>query len=163
MKIVLKVFGYILMICYFLLAISISILVLKENEYGLTKFGNKYLVVIDIDSENDNYKSGDLVIVKSKQLNDFKEGEEIFLYTSKINNKVDIKICTVKEVSIGTDPEYITTKEDIGYYRKDSILGISTKKIKTIGGIIDFLKDKIIFLVLLIVPAVILLVFELLV
>ena len=65
MKIVLKVFGYILMICYFLLAISISILVLKENEYGLTKFGNKYFVVIEIDSENDNYNSGDLVIVKS--------------------------------------------------------------------------------------------------
>ena len=161
MKLVLKILGYTIMICYFIITIIISVFVLKENEYGISKFNGKYFLTINFDNENDKYNKGDLVIVKDKELDNFKEGEEVFLYNSGIKNKVDIKVCTVKEVSIDSNPKYITVNEDNGYYRSDSIIGESIKKISYLGGIVDFLKDKIIFLVLLVIPAFILLVFEL--
>lgn len=160
MKMFFKIIGYIFMAIYFLIAISVSILVLNENEYGITVFGNKYLVTINMDNENDNYHNGDLVIVESKKINDFQTGDEIFLYNSSIKNIVDIHINIVKEVSLDTDPKFITVNENTNYYRTDSILGKSIKRISTLGGIINFLKDRIIFLVLLIVPSVILLIFE---
>ena len=160
MKILFKIIGYIFMTLYFLIAIFISILVLKENEYGITKFGNKYLVTIDMNNENDKYTNGDLVIIESKKIDDFNQNDEIFLYNSSKNNVVDVRAFTIKEVSLDTDPQFIMVNENINYYRKDSVLGSCTKKYSTLGGIIGFLKDRIIFLVLLIVPSVLLLVFE---
>ena len=161
MKNVFKKILQVILLIYFIVVTIISVLVIKENKYGITTFGNKYLVVIDKENENNNYKNGDLIIIKNKNINNIKTNEEIFLYNSSINNEVTVKIGRVNEVSLETEPKFITVSNDIGYYREDSIIGEMVDKYSKIGKIIRFLEHKWVFLLLLVVPTAILLLFEL--
>ena len=68
MKKFFKILLWIISIIYFLIVILVSILVIKENEYGITTFGNNYYVIINENSENDVYKNGNLVIVENKKI-----------------------------------------------------------------------------------------------
>ena len=49
---------------FFTFAISITILLLNYNKYGLTQFGNTTLVMISDFITSDTLKKGDLVFVK---------------------------------------------------------------------------------------------------
>ena len=157
----LKYFLITLLAIYFIVVIFISILVIKENDYGITTFGEKHIIVINKDSQNDDYKDGDLVVVKDKKLAEFKNGDEIFLYESGVENLVDITIGKIKEVNLESDPNYITIENDAGYYKEDSILGTYFNKYGCVGKIIRFLESKWVFLFVLIIPSAILLVVEL--
>ena len=161
MKKFFKILLWIISIIYFLIVILISILVIKENEYGITTFGNNYYVIINENSENDVYKNGDLVIVENKKIDELKESEEVFLYKSNSNNEVNIKIGKIKDINLESNPKYIIVDNDIGFYREDSILGIYKNQYNNIGKIINFLEKKWIFLFLLIVPTIVILIFEL--
>lgn len=161
MKKFLKILLWILSIFYFLIVIFISILVIKENEYGITIFGNNYYVIINDNSENDIYKNGDLVIVENKNINELTENEEVFLYESNSNNEVNIKIGNIKEISLESNPQFITIDNNIGFYRNDSILGKYKNKYNGIGKIINFLEKKWVFLFALILPTAVILIIEL--
>ncbi len=161
MKKFFKILLWIISIIYFLIVILISILVIKENEYGITTFGNNYYVIINENSENDVYKNGNLVIVENKKIDELKESEEVFLYKSNSNNEVNIKIGKIKDINLESNPKYIIVDNDIGFYREDSILGIYKNQYNNIGKIINFLEKKWIFLFLLIVPTIVILIFEL--
>ena len=161
MKKFLKILLWIISIIYFLIVILVSILVIKENEYGITTFGNNYYVIINENSENDVYKNGNLVIVENKKIDELKESEEVFLYKSNSNNEVNIKIGKIKDINLESNPKYIIVDNDIGFYREDSILGIYKNQYNNIGKIINFLEKKWIFLFLLIVPTIVILIFEL--
>ena len=161
MKKFFKILLWIISIIYFLIVILVSILVIKENEYGITTFGNNYYVIINENSENDVYKNGNLVIVENKKIDELKESEEVFLYKSNSNNEVNIKIGKIKDINLESNPKYIIVDNDIGFYREDSILGIYKNQYNNIGKIINFLEKKWIFLFLLIVPTIVILIFEL--
>ena len=50
---------------FFAFAISVTVLLLNYNKYGLTQFGNTTLVMVSDYITSDTLKKGDLVLVKS--------------------------------------------------------------------------------------------------
>ena len=63
-------------------------LLLNRNDYGITQFGTKALIIIDEKISNEKYKEGSLVIVEKKKISELNVGDEIFVYKS-----LDICVC----------------------------------------------------------------------
>ena len=55
------------MFVYFTFVIAMTILLLNFNDYGVTEFGNKSIIIINDEISNDNYKKGDIVITEFRQ------------------------------------------------------------------------------------------------
>ena len=72
----------IVIILYVIVAIFTTICLLTYNEYKVSVFGDKTLVIIDKDDEKLPYKKGDLVIVKKKGYENAKDGDNVFFYES---------------------------------------------------------------------------------
>ena len=70
MKKVLKIGGIILLVVYAAMAITLTLFLLKYNDYNITEInGNSFVIVRDDDLKPD-FNKGDLVVVKK---NDNKE------------------------------------------------------------------------------------------
>lgn len=88
-----KTISNILFILYAVIAIFVTVCLLSFNEFKVTEFGNKSLVLITDDGLMPDYKKGDLVIVdKSKQII---TGRKAFFYTTS-NQKIEVKLGEVE-------------------------------------------------------------------
>ena len=65
---------------YFVFALIMTILLLNFNDYGVTQFGTKSLVIIRDEIATEKYQKGDLVIVEEKKIDQIKIGDEMFTY-----------------------------------------------------------------------------------
>src|SRR5574344_450371 len=85
LKIIKNIILGILGIAFFLFAISMTILLLNYNDYGVTQFGDTSLILIKDSLATEEFQKGDLVLVKTKKLEDIKIGDSVFAYS--INSK----------------------------------------------------------------------------
>ena len=83
---------------FFAFAISVTVLLLNYNKYGLTQFGNTTLVMIRDEIASEALKKGDLVLVKSSKVTDLELGEEIFVYRILGSNKVTVEVGKVGQL-----------------------------------------------------------------
>ena len=160
MKDVLKVLSIVVLSFYILIVVFVSVFILIENEYGVSKIKDNYYVIINDENKTDNYEIGDLVIVKDKRIGDLKAGEEVFVYKSDSKNNVYVGINDVDEIH-NEDEAYILLKNEYGIYREDAIVGKGIKRIGKLGAYLDVLSRKWIFLVFIIVPCSLLAIYEL--
>ena len=159
-KLVIKITLGVVFVLYFLFVILLCTFILKENKYGITESNNKVYVIINKDNSNDKYKKGSLVIVKKENINTIKVGNEIFSYKSDSNNKVYISIDKVEKISLDTNPKYYVLEGDSGNYKNNSIIGTHLKTINGLGNIINFFKNKIVFIIFVILPPLALIMYE---
>lgn len=159
-KLVIKITLGVVFVLYFLFVILLCTFILKENKYGITESNNKVYVIINKDNSNDKYKKGSLVIVKKENINTIKVGNEIFSYKSDSNNKVYISIDKVEKISLDTNPKYYVLEGDSGNYKNNSIIGTHLKTINGLGSIINFFKNKIVFIIFVILPPLALIMYE---
>ena len=87
-----KILGNIIIILYVVVAIFTTICLLNYNEYKVSQFGDKTLVIIDKDEEGLKYKKGDLVIVGKQGYEKADKGDTIFFYDND-----GIKIAEVEQ------------------------------------------------------------------
>ena len=59
-----KIFSLVLFGIYFVFALVMTILLLNYNEYGITQFDNKSLIMINSKISNDEFKKGELIVKK---------------------------------------------------------------------------------------------------
>lgn len=153
-----KFLGFIFII-YVIIAIFVTICLLSYNRFKITEFGNKSLLIISDDEMAPDFKKGDLVIAdkKSKVIT----GRKAFFYTTS-DRKVEIKLATVEAIKTVTNSETTYTLEggtDIsGQYLIGTVDGVEI--IPVVGQILMVLESKWGFLFLIVMPSLVLFIYQ---
>ena len=132
---------------------------LSYNRFKITEFGDKSLLIISDDQMAPNFKKGDLVIAdkKSKVIT----GRRAFFYTTS-DRKVEIKLATVEAIKEVTNNERTYTLEGGTEISGEYLIGTEdgTEIIPTVGQILMVLESKWGFLFLIVMPSLILFIYQ---
>ena len=79
-----RVIGNIIFVIYAIIAVFVTVCLLSYNDYKISEFGSNSLIIIDSNSLEPNFYSGDLVIVNGRDK--IEEGDNIFFYNLDGNN-----------------------------------------------------------------------------
>ena len=157
-----NIFVGILGIIYFAFVITMTVLVLLFNDYGVTQFEDQTLILIksDVTPVTDNvYVKGDLVIVKEQKVANLKEGEEVFTYkVDEDTKKVDIEVGVVKTIHV--DDNAITF-ENGDQYGMEFVAGSKVKVYNKVGRYLSIIESQWGFLFTVIVPSFMIFIYEL--
>lgn len=154
-----KVLGNILTIIVIILIIGMSVLLLSYNEYRVSEFGNKTLLIIDEDMLD--FKAGSLAIVTGTDQKKVKPGDYIFYYDTS-STTVKTRVAQVQNIYQEKLGEISFTMADNYILSGEHVIGKveDTKEINKLGSILAVLESKWGFLFLVIVPALLLFVYE---
>ena len=157
LKIIKSVILGILMFVYFTFVIAMTILLLNFNDYGVTEFGNKSIIIINDEISNDNYKKGDIVITEKNKIEKLEVGQELFTY--KVDEKGNVNIDLGKIGNIYTEENAISF-ENGSTYSNEFIAGSPIEKYEKIGTYLSIVESKWGFLFIVLVPSFLIFVYE---
>lgn len=157
LQIIKKIFIGIIAVIFFGFAITITVLLLNYNKYGITQFNTTSFILIKGPISSNNYKKGDLVLVESKRVDEIKVDDEIFAYKVAKNGSVSIDLGVVSETHVKDDA--ITFKNG-STYASDYIVGKSSKVYNNIGTYLSILESKWGFLFIVLVPSFLIFIYE---
>lgn len=142
---------------FFTFAISMTVLLLNYNKYGLTQFGSTTMVMINEQISNETFKKGDLVLVKSRKIADLKVGDEIFVYRIISSNKITVEIGKIGQIYLEEDAIAL---ENGDTFSNEFIMGTSDKIYNKIGTYLSIVESKWGFLFLVLVPCLLIFIYE---
>ena len=142
---------------FFAFAITLTILLLNYNKYGLTQFGNTTFVNISDDITSDTVKKGDLVLVKSRKLDTLELGSEIFVYRVVNSNKVIVEVGKIGEIYLEDDA---IAFENGDIFSREFIIGTTDKIYNNVGTFLSIVESKWGFLFLVLVPCLLIFIYE---
>lgn len=153
-----KSFFYsLLMLVFFVFALSITILVLNYNEYGLTQFDDTTLVVITGSMTSDTYKKGDLVLLKTKKIKELEKGEDVFTYRLDGKGGVSVEVGKLGEIYLEEDA---IAFENGDTFAMEFVAGTPYEIHNNIGTFLGIVESKWGFLFLILVPCFLIFVYE---
>ena len=142
---------------FFAFAITITVLLLNYNKYGLTQFGSTTMVIISDYITSDTYKKGDLVMVKAKKITELELGEEIFVYRIINNNKVLVEVGKVGQIYPDEDA---VAFENGDIFSNEFVIGTSEEVYNEIGFYLSIVESKWGFLFIVLVPCLLIFIYE---
>ena len=142
---------------FFTFAISMTVLLLNYNKYGLTQFGSTTMVMINEQISNEKFKKVDLVLVKSRKIADLKVGDEIFVYRIISSNKITVEIGKIGQIYLEEDAIAL---ENGDTFSNEFIMGTSDKIYNKIGTYLSIVESKWGFLFLVLVPCLLIFIYE---
>jgi len=148
-----KILLSILVVLYAAVTIFLTACLLNYNDYKITEFGSKSLILINDEVLKDKYEKGSLLVVDKNDSNNIKIGEEIVFYNT-YNNQVNIAISRVVDIEQITDTEVTYTVTGDYDISSEYLIGpvSSIKEYSTIGSILGVLESRIGFLIIIILP-----------
>lgn len=159
-----KIFIGLLGIVFFAFALGMTILLLAYNDYGLTEFGNKTLILMTDDIYSENFNKGDLVIVENRGFtkglgyaDKIEIGDEIFAVRVDAYGSVFIEVGIVGELY---EDENAIAFENGSTFGIKFVLGEAVDSYPTIGGILSIVTSKWGFLFLVLVPCFLIFIYE---
>ncbi len=144
-------------VIFFIFALTMTILLLNYNDFGVTQFGNTSLIIINDSLSTKNYKKGDLVLVDGLKIEQIKEGNEIFVYQPDQNGVVSINLGVVGKVH--ADDNAISFENGANYSMK-YVIGESTKIYNNLGFFLSLIESKWGFLFIILVPSFMIFIYE---
>ena len=151
----------IILTVYLLFIIIISTLLLNRNNYGMTQFEDKALILVDKQVSNDKYKKGTLVIVQEKDITKLNVGDEIFVYqTNKKDRSVKVVIAKIGKINLEATSPYVVLANDGTAWGEEFIAGTAYQVYENLGTLLLFIESKWVFFCLLIVPCFFILLYE---
>ena len=146
----------ILYVVYFAFALCMTVLLLNFNDYGVTQFGETSIVVLNEKVSFDGFEKGDVIIVESSNIRDYKVGDTIFTY--RIEKKIP-------HIEIGKIGEVYETERAISFengdtYSEEYIIGNPSKTFKGIGNVLSVIESKWGFLFIVLVPCFLMFVYQ---
>ena len=153
-----KIIISIVLIAFFAFTITMTVLLLNFNKFGVTQFDETSLLIIKKSFSSETYKRGSLVFVESKNIGDYKEGEEVFVYHLDGHGGVNIQLGIVGQVF--PDDDAITFTNG-GTYSSEFIMGSGTKIYPNLGRFLSIIESKWGFLFIILVPNFFLFVYQL--
>ena len=142
---------------YFIFALIMTILLLNFNDYGVTQFGTKSLVIIRDEIATEQYKKGDLVIVESKKIDKIEVGEEIFTYRIDSKGIPSIQVGTVGDVYVEDEAISFENGET---YSIEFIGGKAIESHENVGKFLSLIESQWGFLFLVLVPIFLIFIYE---
>lgn len=161
MKKVLKIIGVILLIIYAGIAVLLTFLLLKYNDYNITEVNGKSFIIVRDDDLKPQYHKGDLVIVDRGNNSDIKPGDKIFFYDTN-DNKVTVNLGNVIDKSIVNEDEVTFVMDGDYPISSGYVIGKSStsKSYSNLGSILSVLESRYGFLFIVIFPILILFIYE---
>lgn len=154
------IIGLILFV-YLSFIILVSTLLLNRNEYGMTQFGDKALILVDKQVSNKKYKKGSLAIVQERDIKELNPGDEIFVYqTNKKTKTIKVVIAEIGRINLEATSPYVVLENDGTAWGEEFIAGTIYKTFENLGTILLFIESKWVFFCLLIVPCFFILLYE---
>ncbi len=157
MKVIKKIFVWLLIIVFFAFAIGMSILLLNKNDYGVTEFEDVSLIIVKDEVNNEKYEKGDLVLVEKKRVKDISVGDEVFVYTVDTEGDVDIDIANVG--SVYESDGAIAIESGVNYTEK-FIVGEGTEVLSGLGTYLNILQSTWVFFFIIVVPCFLLFIYQ---
>ncbi len=161
MKKVGKVLLEIVIGCWFLIAIFVTVCLLSYNSFNVTTLGKSSLIIIDSDEMEPEYMEGDLVVVKRNSDSKINVGDPVFYYNAAKNSSVLVLYNTVqgKEPITKTETTFILDGEKVsGQYM---IGKAETAKVyHKLGTILNILTSQWGFMFLIIFPTLFAIIYE---
>lgn len=134
--------------------ICITACLLSTNKFGFTQFGNTTLLTISNHMEQflPESKEHDLIIVKGGA-EDIEVGDKIYYYATA-DNKYIVKTAHVKEIVSRDDATALYQLDDSqsSTIATTRVIGKYSATYHNIGGVLDILESKLGFLLLVILP-----------
>ena len=151
----------VLLTVYLLVAVFLTACLLTYNDYKISVFGDKSLIIVKNDDFEPNYKKGTLLIVKKNKNDDIKVNDEIFFYNT-YKNQIVVSFSKVLKTEKITDTQ--TTYTITGNYdlSSDYVIGKTdtTKVINGVGGVMAFLESRWGFLLMIVFPISVIFLYE---
>ena len=157
LKVVKKVLLIFIGVVYFAFALGMTILLLNQNDYGVTEISGNSLVIIDEQISNDKYQKGDLVIVKKTNFSNLNVGDEVFTYRTVNNTSYQVTIGTIGELY--PDDEQLAFENGDGF-SIDNVLGKATDTYSGIGSFLSVVQSRWGFLFIVLVPCFLIFIYE---
>ena len=147
-----KKLWHIFIILYVLLAVFITLCLLMYNEYNVTEFGNKVLVMVKSDSTGE-FSKGDLIIVTKNK--DYDKDDSVFYYVSR-GKKYFINYGMIEE----NNKDSVVIQSDV--IDKDEVIGGAKNVIviPVLGSILSLLESRWGYLCVIILPILIAFLYE---
>ena len=152
-----SIISFILFIIYFCFALVMTILLLNYNDYGVTQFGEKSFILINGKISNELYKEGDLVVVESSKIEDYKVGEYIFTYRVGADRIPVVQLGKIGNVYPEEDAISFENGETYSY---EFIAGKTEKVHAGIGTFLSVVESKWGFLFIVLVPCLLIFIYE---
>lgn len=161
MKKVGKIVLGILITIYAVVAIFLTACLLNYNDFKITEFGEKSLIIVNDEELEPTYKKGSLLVVDKENADQIKVGDSIIFYNT-YNNQVSLAISEVIFVEKVNEEE--TTYTISGNYDISSeyLVGSTndTKIYPVVGSILGLLESRAGFLIFIIFPITIAFLYE---
>lgn len=161
MKKVLKIIGGVFILVYAVIAIVLTVCLLNYNDYNITEFKDKSLIIVQDDELRPDFNDGDLVIVYKNKNSDIKVGDKIFFYDNykdqisvNLGSVVDKETVTRHETTFVMDGNYSLSSEFV--IGKAS----TSKRYAKLGTILGILESRFGFLFIIIFPILVLFIYE---
>ncbi len=140
--------------------ILVTAFILCRNKYGYTQFGDYTFVNVDTRSERtiNNSKKGDLLIVKNS--NDIAEGDLIYYYAVFDESYIIKTNVVVKEEKDDFNSLYTLDDSDGISISNAKVLGKYATNYSKLGGILDVLESRIGFLFLVLLPIIVVFIYQ---
>ncbi len=146
---------------WLVIALFTTVCLLSYNEFKVTTFGRKTLLIIDSDELEPDILEGDLLVVKRNSDNKINIGDKVFYYNSAKNTKVmvyngfvqDKQEIDRKETTYTIDGEKVSGEYVIGKIE-------SSKSYHKIGMILNVFTSKWGFMFMVILPTLFAIIYE---
>ena len=160
MKIKRIILGTLLSI-YLIIAIFLTACLLTYNDYKISVFGDKSLVIVKNDDFEPDYKKGSLLIITKNANEDIKVNDEIFFYTT-YGNQMTVSHSKVTKVEKVTDTETTFTLEGGYPLSSEWVIGKAdtTKVMNGVGSFLSVLESRWGFLFMIVLPISVLFIYE---
>ncbi len=157
LKTIKNIFLGIIIIVFSCFAICMTVLLLNFNDFGVTEFGDKSLVILNREISSRNYKRGDLIIVEKVAYDLIKEGDELFAYSVDNRKKVNIEVGEVQELY--PKEKTVAYKNGEGF-SQEYIIGKAINTYHDVGTYLAVIESKWGFLFIVLVPCFIIFIYE---
>lgn len=157
-KVIKNIVISIVLVVFFAFTITMTILLLNYNKFGVTQFDDVSLLIIKKNFSSETYPKDSLVFVESKKVTDYKIGEEVFTYHLDGTGGVDIQLGVVGQIYEKDDA--IAFKNG-GTYSSQFIIGTGYKIYPGLGKILSIIESKWGFLFIILVPNFFLFIYQL--
>ena len=153
MKKALKIILGILICIYLVVVIFTTGFLLNKNDYGVSSFLGKYIIAIDDDSLEPDYKEQSMLVIEPVTSEDINAGDKIFYYDT-YSTKHQIKFTEVTRKEKVNDKEVTYTLRDNTLVSSEYVLG--SEKTATshsfLGKLLYILQSKRGFLIIVVFP-----------
>lgn len=158
LKVIKRIIITLVLIAFFAFTVTMTILLLNYNKFGVTQFDDTSLLIIKKGFTSETYQKNSLVIVESKEVKDYQLGEEVFVYHLDGHGGVNIELGVVGQVF---EEDNAITFSNGNTYSSEFIIGSGEKIYPNIGKYLSIIESKWGFLFIILVPNFFLFVYQL--